>query len=258
MQTLIEMLILAIVQGLTEWLPVSSSGHLVITQKILGLELPLIHSVMLHVGTLIVILIVFRKDITDIIKALAKRDFQTSEAKLALYITIGSIPIALVGILLRDPIETLFSNLTAVGAALIITGCILAVSEKRKGNRQLNTLDSILIGAAQAVAIIPGISRSGTTISTGLVRKVDKQTAFRYSFLLSIPAILGATIVESKDLITGNIDLLPLFLGTITAMIIGYASLKLLQKIVMKEKFHLFAIYCLAVGTIILAYIFLQ
>lgn len=252
------MLILAIVQGLTEWLPVSSSGHLVITQKILGLELPLIHSVMLHVGTLIVILIVFRKDITDIIKALAKRDFQTSEAKLALYITIGSIPIALVGILLRDPIETLFSNLTAVGAALIITGCILAVSEKRKGNRQLNTLDSILIGAAQAVAIIPGISRSGTTISTGLVRKVDKQTAFRYSFLLSIPAILGATIVESKDLITGNIDLLPLFLGTITAMIIGYASLKLLQKIVMKEKFHLFAIYCLAVGTIILAYIFLQ
>ena len=127
------MLILAIVQGLTEWLPVSSSGHLVITQKILGLELPLIHSVMLHVGTLIVILIVFRKDITDIIKALAKRDFQTSEAKLALYITIGSIPIALVGILLRDPIETLFSNLTAVGAALIITGCILAVSEKRKG-----------------------------------------------------------------------------------------------------------------------------
>ena len=90
------------------------------------------------------------------------------------------------------------------------------------------------------------------------MRKVDKQTAFRYSFLLSIPAILGATIVESKDLITGNIDLLPLFLGTITAMIIGYASLKLLQKIVMKEKFHLFAIYCLAVGTIILAYIFLQ
>lgn len=258
MATLIEVFILAVVQGLTEWLPVSSSGHLVITQKLLGLELPLIYSVMLHVGTLIVILAVFRKDILDILKALAKRDLKTPEGKLALYIAVGSVPIALVGFFLRDPIETLFSDLTAVGAALLITGCILAVSEKRKGNKQLNTLDSIFIGAAQAAAIVPGISRSGTTVSTGLLRKIDKQTAFRYSFLLSAPAILGATLVEAKDLTTGNIDLIPLFIGVIVAMTVCYASLKLLQKIVMKEKLHLFAIYCLTIGTIILIFTFLQ
>lgn len=258
MATLIEVFILAVVQGITEWLPVSSSGHLVITQKILGLELPLIYSVMLHVGTLIVVVTVFRKDIIDILKALAKRDFQTPEGKTALYIALGSIPIALVGFFLRDHIETLFSDLTAVGAALIATACILAVSQKRKGNRQLGTLDAILIGAAQAAAIIPGVSRSGTTVSTGLLRKVDKQTAFRYSFLLSIPAILGATLIEAKDLTTGNIDPLPLTVGVIVAMIVGYASLKALQKIVMKEKLHLFAIYCLAVGAIILIYTFLQ
>jgi undecaprenyl-diphosphatase len=256
--TLIEVFILAVVQGLTEWLPVSSSGHLVITQKLLGLELPLIYSVMMHVGTLIVILIVFRKDITDILKALAKRDLQTPEGRLALYIVLGSVPIALVGFFFRDAIESLFSNLTAVGAALIITGTILAVSEKRKGNRQLGTLDSILIGIAQAVAIVPGISRSGATVSTGLLRKIDKQTAFRYSFLLSVPAILGATLVEAKDLATGNIDLIPLFIGVIVAMTVGYVSLKLLQEIVMKEKLHLFATYCLTVGIAILVYTILQ
>jgi len=254
MVTLIEVFILAVVQGLTEWLPISSSGHLVITQKALGLNLPLIYSVMLHVGTLIVVLTVFRKDILEIIKAVVKRDFETEEGKLALFIVVGSVPIAFTGFVFHDFFESLFSNLPAVGLALLITGFVLFFSEKRIGNKKMGMLDSILIGVAQAIAIIPGVSRSGVTISTGLLRKVDKATAFKYSFLLSAPAIAGATVMESKELVVGNIDLIPLFLGTIVSMIVGYVSLKLLQKIVMNQKIHMFAYYCWAVGVLIILF----
>ena len=159
MVSLIEAFVLAVVQGLTEWLPVSSSGHLVITQQLLGLNVPLIFDIMLHVGTLIVVLAVFRKDIQAILKALIKGDFQSQEGKTALYIALGSVPIAIIGMGLKDVIESLFSNLLAVGVALIITGCILFISEKRVGSKKMTALDSLLIGIAQGAAIIPGISR---------------------------------------------------------------------------------------------------
>jgi undecaprenyl-diphosphatase len=252
--TLIEVFILAVVQGLTEWLPVSSSGHLVITQKALGLNPPLIFDVMLHVGTLIVVLTVFRKDIAEIIKALVKRDFETEEAKLALFIAVGSVPIAIIGFVFYDFLKSLFSNLPAVGLALLITGCVLFFSEKRIGNRKIGILDSLLIGLAQAVAIIPGVSRSGVTVATGLLRRVDKAIAFKYSFLLSVPAVLGATVMESRELAAANVDMAPLFLGATISMIVGYASLKLLQKIVMSEKFHLFAYYCWTIGLAIILF----
>ncbi len=258
MVTLIEVFILAVVQGLTEWLPISSSGHLVIAQKALGLNLPLIYSVMLHLGTLIVVLTVFRKDIADIIKTVVKRDFETEEGKLALFIVVGSVPTAIIGFIFHDFLESLFSNLPAVGSALLITGAVLFLSEKRTGNKKMNITDSLLIGLAQAIAIIPGISRSGATISTGLLRKIDKKTAFKYSFLLSAPAIAGATIIESKQLALGNIDSTLLLLGTIVSMIVGYASLKLLQKIVMNEKIHLFAYYCWLAGVGIILFSILQ
>ena len=255
MVTPFEILLLAVVQGLTEWLPVSSSGHLVVTQKMLGLNMPLIYSAMLHVGTLIVVLTAFRKDVANILKAIAKRDFQTQEGKLAIYIVLGSVPIALSGYVLYDFFKSLFSNLIAVGIALLITGCVLFVSEKRTGNKKLTTLDALLIGVAQAFTVVPGISRSGITVATGLLRKIDKTAAFRYSFLLSVPAILGATLMEAKDIALQNVDLIPLLFGVITSMIVGYAALKLLQKIVMNEKIHLFAYYCWAVGIAIIVFI---
>jgi len=258
MLTLIEVFILAVIQGLTEWLPVSSSGHLVITQKVLGLNLPLIYSVMLHVGTLIVVLVVFWKDIAEIIKALVKRDFETEEGKLALFIAVGSVPIAIIGFVFYDLLKSLFSNLLAVGLALLITGWVLFFSEKRIGNRKMGILDSLLIGLAQGVTIIPGISRSGVTVATGLLRRVDKAIAFKYSFLLSVPAVLGATVMESRELVVGNVDMVPLFLGAIISMIVGYVSLKLLQKIVMNEKFHLFAYYCWTVGLAIILFTIFQ
>ncbi len=258
MVTLTEVFILAVIQGLTEWLPVSSSGHLVITQKLLGLNPPLIFDVMLHVGTLIVVLTVFRKDILDVIKALVKRDFETQEGKLAWLIAVGSIPTAIIGFVFHDIFESLFSNLPAVGLALLITGCVLFFSEKRTGNKKMNTLDSLMIGLAQGIAIIPGISRSGVTVATGLLKKIDKTTTFRYSFLLSAPAIIGATIMESKELTMGNVDLIPLFLGATISMIVGYASLKLLQKIIMNKKLHLFAYYCWTAGITIIFFTILQ
>jgi undecaprenyl-diphosphatase len=258
MVSLIEILILAVIQGLTEWLPVSSSGHLIIIQKVLGVNLPLIYSVMLHVGTLFVILTVFRKDILDIIKALVKRDFGNEEGKLGLFIIVGSVPIAIIGFVFYDVFESVFSNLPVVGLALLITGWIIFVSEKRLDNRKMGIIDSLIIGLAQGVTIIPGISRSGITIATGLLRKIDKATAFRYSFLLSVPAVIGATVMESKDLVTGNVDAVLLFLGAIISMVVGYTFLKLLQKIIMNEKFHLFAYYCWTVGIAIIAFTIFQ
>ena len=258
MVTHIEILLLAIVQGLTEWFPVSSSGHLVILQKILDLNLPLAYSILLHFGTTIVVITVFRKDVKDVLKGLFKCNFETDEGKLAVFIAIGSVPIAFSGFFFYGFFKPLFSNLLVVGLALLITGCILFFSEKKTGKRKMNVFDSLLIGFAQAFTIVPGISRSGLTVATGLLRKIDKDIAFRYSFLLSVPAILGATLFEVKDFTIANEEFVLLLLGTIASMIVGYASLKFLQKIVMNKKIHLFAYYCWAVGIIIILSIVIQ
>jgi len=256
---IIETLILAVVQGITEWLPISSSGHLVIAQKWLGLEeLPLLFPVTLHLGTLCVVLLMFWRDIVEIFKALVRLNFKTEEGKLALYITVGSVPTAVIGFIFHDIFESFFYSLLAVGVALLITGSFLYVSERRKNGRELGWLDSLLIGIAQGVAIIPGISRSGATISTGLLRRVEKEKVFRYSFLLSIPAIIGAVAAESVRPTVGNVDAAMLLLGVVTSMIVGYASLKLLLKIILKERFHRFAYYCWTVGVILILYHFSQ
>jgi len=210
---------------------------------------------MLHVGTLFVVLAVFWRDIIKIVKALVRLEFKTDEGKLALFLAVGSVPTALIGFFFHDIFESFSQNLLIVSIALLITGFVLFVSERRKNDRELSFLDSLLIGTTQGIAIAPGISRSGVTIATGLLRRVKKETAFKYSFLLSVPAIIGATIMEStlmesRDLVMANVDVVTLFLGAIISMIVGYVSLKFLQKVVMKEKFHLFAYYCWTVGLI--------
>lgn len=258
MVTIIEALILAIIQGLTEWLPVSSSGHLVIAQQFLGLNPPLIFDLILHIGTLGVVLISFRKDILKILKALVKKDLRSDEGKLAFFIIVGSVPIAVIGFIFKENIEQLFSSLLAVGVALFINAGVLFFSERRKGNKKMGTLDSFLIGIAQAAALIPGVSRSGLTVSTGLLNRINKKTAFRFSFLLSIPAILGATLFEFRDISTVNIELTSIVVGTGLSMVVGYVSLKLLQHIVMSEKFHLFAYYCTILGVAIIFYTIFQ
>jgi len=261
---LIQTLVLAVIQGITEWLPVSSTGHLNIARNCMGLSTMepsyIFFDFMLHIGTLCVVLVAFRNDIVKILKAMISRDFQTDEGKLALFIIVGSVPTAIIGFifnfLLHEKFESLYLNLLTVGVALPINGFFLYVSQLRRNNKRLNYMDSLLVGIAQGVAIIPGISRSGVTIATGLLRKVKKETAFKYSFLLSIPAVIGATIAESRNLVVSNVDMATMFLGVITSMIVGYIFLKLLQKIVMKEKFHLFAYYCWIAGLVTIAFYF--
>lgn len=260
---LIQTLVLAVIQGITEWLPVSSTGHLNIARNCMGLSTMeasyMFFDFMLHIGTLCVVVAAFRNDIAKILKAVIIRDFQTDEGKMALFIIVGSIPTSIIGFILgflfQKQFESLYLNLLTVGVALPINGFFLYISQLRKSDKKLSYIDSLLVGMAQSVAIIPGISRSGATISTGLLRKVKRETAFKYSFLLSIPAVIGATIAESRNLVISNVDMAAMFLGVITSMIVGYIFLKLLQKIVMKEKFHLFAYYCWIAGLIIVIYL---
>jgi len=250
---LIQVLILAIVQGFTEWLPVSSSGHLVIVQSYFGLAPPVIFDVMLHVGTLLVVLIVFWRDLAGILKAVAQLDFASEEGKLAVFIVVGNIPTAIIGFAFRDVFKSFFYNPLAVGIALLGTGGILYVSKYGKNGKRLSYSGAFLIGIAQGIAIIPGVSRSGVTIAIGLLSKLRKETVFKFSFLLSIPAVIGAMIAESGNMFLVEIDGLTMVLGVIVSMIVGYVALKLLLRFLLKERFHLFAFYCWLLGTAIVA-----
>lgn len=250
---LIQVLILAIIQGITEWLPISSSGHLVVVQEYFGLAPPVIFDVMLHVGTLLVVLVVFWKDLAEILKAVAQLDFVSKDGKLAIFIVVGNIPTALIGFIFRDIFKSFFSNPLAVGIALLGTGCILYVSKYGDNGKEMSYLDALLIGIAQGIAIIPGISRSGITIATGLLSKLRKETVFKFSFLLSVPAVIGAMIAESGDLFLAEVDGLAIVLGVIFSMIVGYVALKLLQRLLFQKRFYVFAFYCWLLGIAVVA-----
>ena len=213
--------------------------------------------VALHTGSLFVVLIVFRSEIFKILRAVVRFDFKSDEGKLALYVILGSIATVVIGFLFRDLFESFFNNLWAVGAAFIATGTFysfkVVFDSRRKENRPLNHFDAVLIGVAQGIALIPGVSRSGVTITTGLLRKVNKQSSFAFSFLLFIPAVVAATIltaVEAQNL-AADVDIKTVFFGLTITVIVGYFSLRLLRRIVLKGRFHLFAFYCWTIGFIV-------
>lgn len=250
----VETAILGLIQGLTEWLPVSSSGHLAVVKELFGWQPPVLFYVLLHLGTLSVVVVFFRKDIRDILQAIVKRDFESKEGKLGFFIVVGSAPTGVIGFVFKDLFEAFFNNLLVVSLALLATGVLLFFSDRREGKTALTYLDSLLVGIAQGIAIIPGISRSGATIATGLLRGVKKEQAFMFSFLLSIPATLGAAFVESGDLnsLVSGVDTAAVVVGVATSMVVGYLSLKAVQKILLKRKFHWFAPYCWAAGALLL------
>ena len=267
--TTIEAIILGILQGLTEFLPVSSSGHLVLLQQVFGLkEAELFFDVCVHLGTLLAVIIVFRHEINRILSALwqlvslreskeklLQKAQSDPEIKMALFIVIGSIPTAILGFLFSGIADHLFSSALITGLMLMVTGLLLWLTRKagthiasgRTGH--LTPARALIIGIIQGLAIIPGISRSGSTISTGLLLGVDRETAARYSFLLSIPAIVGAGLLSLKDGFSQT-DLaiwIPLF-GAAAAAFVGYGSLKILLRMVQKGRLHVFAPYCWVVG----------
>ena len=247
--TFIEGIILGIIQGLTEFLPISSSGHLVLVQEILGLELPgNDFEILLHLGTLCSILVVFFKDIKNILLTVSSKETQ----RFILMIFIGTLPALIIGLGLKDLIAELFDNLLVVGFALIFTGLTLISSFYF--NRQKNEYSifrSFLIGIAQAVAIIPGISRSGMTISCALLLGLDSKQAAKFSFLLAIPVIGGAGLLMITDIETASsIDFSTLMGGLFSSFFIGVVALKWLLAWLEDGKFHYFGIYCLLIGII--------
>jgi len=257
--------ILGIVQGLTEFLPVSSSGHLVIFQHLFGLKEPeLFFDISVHVGTLTAVIIFFWKDIQKIIlsvinflKLLIKKEAsfrdinKNPEVKLAWLIIIGSVPTGIIGLSFHKAAEQLFSSLFLVGCSLMITGLFLSLTRLVRKNdkdiEQFYVKDALIIGIIQGIAVTPGISRSGSTISAGLFLGLSREISARYSFLLSIPAIVGAEILSLKDVSANDLNS-GIFIGTITAGIVGYGALKLLVYIVKKGEMHLFAPYCWIAG----------
>ena len=251
---LIKYLALGVVQGLTEFLPVSSSGHLVILQKYLALdENGCLVGVMLHLGTLLAICLFFFNDITKIINDFLKR----RNTKIVIYIAVVTLITGLCGILGRNFFEGLFASPRTVCLMLIATGAVLLATKKfingRRNLLELNIKDALWLGITQSLAIIPGISRSGITISTLLFRDVNKESAFRFSFLASLPVILGAFILESTEL--GRVPrpvIVYLVAGTLLAFLSGLLALKILFHLIQKARFSFFGYYCLAIGLIFL------
>lgn len=243
--TVFEAIFLGLLQGLTEFLPVSSSGHLVIAQHFIGLTSPpVLFDILLHLATSLAVIVVLWSQLLQL------------NLKTIGFILLASLPAAIVGLILNSSIETIFSSLTLVAFALLINSLILFSAQYFFSNAQSTSLsakNSLVIGLFQALAIIPGISRSGSTISAGILAKLKPQLVFNFSFLLSLPAILGAVLLQLKDLSFFQTQLgLPLLLGSITAFVSGLMSLKLLKKFVSQGRFSFFAYYCLALGLILL------
>jgi len=245
--TIIDGIILGAIQGFTEFLPISSSGHLVLVQDLLGIKQPgNDFEITLHIGTLCSILVVFYKDIKDIILTVSSKETQ----KYILLILIGTLPAVVIGLGLKDFFEQLFDDLIIVGFALIFTGLVLMSSFYfKRNNKEHSIVTSFLIGLAQAVAIIPGISRSGMTISCALLLGMSPKHAAKFSFLLAIPVISGAGLLMATDIETGfNLGLSTSLAGLITSFCIGIISLKWLLGWLEDGKFHYFGVYCFFIG----------
>ncbi len=247
-----QSIILGIVQGITEFFPISSSGHLVIIQGLFGMKEPqLAFDIFLHIGTLISVLIYFRKDIIKIV---------TKDRFTAVYLIAASIPTFIIGLMFKDIVEELFARPRIVGYALLATGVLLLSAafylrfNRTKEHKKIGIINSILIGAAQGVAIIPGISRSGATIVAGILSGIDKEEAVKFSFLLSIPAILGATIFKCQDIGSSLTSAaLPYFIsGGLAAAITGIFSISVLLKAVKGDKLYIFGIYCILAASVVI------
>lgn len=249
-------ILLGIVQGLTEFLPVSSSGHLVLFQNLLGMSEPeLLLDISLHLGTLLAICLYFRSDLRKMGADLLRFDFETPHARLVLWVLVGSIPTGIIGVVFKTPLERVFGSLTMVGVMLVATGFIVGCSRlipKDYGTRtQVGLLAALAVGTAQGLAIMPGISRSGATIVCALLCRLDRELAARFSFLLSIPAILGALLLHLNQSALQKVGLVPLFVGFGTSTLVGILALKFLMGMVRKGHLYYFAPYCWALGLVI-------
>ncbi len=264
---LLKAIILGAIQGLTEFLPISSSGHLVLGSELLNFqEQGLAFDIFVHLGTLFSVCIVFREELLGMITAplavLQKRatEQQTRFFQWDIYVVVATLPAVVVGLLLKYSIEGIFSNILLVYCMLFVTGIIMTVTPHLTERKvKLNCPRALLIGCAQAMAIFPGLSRSGSTIFVGMLLGLNRETVARFSFIMSIPAILGAAALQSRELIhnpPGSDSLLLLAAGMVASAITGYFAIILLLNVIRKNKLHYFGYYCLLLASCGLLYTF--
>ncbi len=285
--TILQAIFLGIIQGLTEFLPVSSSGHLAITQNIFEIDTggSMLFDIMLHVGTLAAVFVAYRKDIVRMIREAIcicidigantkiwisnrkndealryKRIIHNNYRKFVVLILVSTIPTGVIGYAAKNLVEAASATLIVPGVCLLLTGVLLVVADftedGKKIPRDVSYTNGFFIGIAQGISTLPGLSRSGTTITACLVSGFDKRFAVKYSFLMAVPAVLGASVLEIKDAvaeeITGNL-VLCCVIGAVVAGLVGYVCIKVMLSIVRKKKFKGFAIYCLVLGVAAIA-----
>jgi undecaprenyl-diphosphatase len=272
--TLLQSIILGIIQGLTEFLPISSSAHLVITPYILGWDIPVqeafIFDVLVQLGTLLAVIVFFWKDlysiITGVINGLIhKNPFSEPASRLGWVLVLATIPAVLAGMLLKNPIEQVFGNPIATGLLLFGTAALLVVAElygKRiRKIEAISWLDALIIGLFQVISLLPGISRSGSTISGGMIRNLERPSAARFSFLMSVPVMLGAGAIAFTDLIQlpdFSAQIPTLVVGFITSAVVGYFSIRWLLAYLVSRRLFPFAIYCVVMAMVVLIISFLR
>ena len=270
--TFLSSFLLGLVQGIAEFLPISSSGHLAIAQNLLGMSdagtVPEFFDVLLHLGTLVAVFVAYWADIKDMVLEFFRGAGELIHhstpnpvppaRRLILLIILGTLPLFVV-LPVKDAVQSLSNSMVFIGAALIVTGVLLFVSDRvkkgRKNERTATWLDVLIVGLGQAIATMPGISRSGMTITTGCFVGFERKFAVRFSFLLSIPAVLGANILSLADAAKAGINWaeVPVYLvGVVTAAVVGYLCIRLLRFIADRGKFGAFAYYCWAVGVLTL------
>jgi undecaprenyl-diphosphatase len=260
-----QAVVLGIVEGLTEFLPVSSTGHLTIAEKVLGLQVddPAVtaYTAVIQMGAILAVVVYFFRDIWRIARAwvvgLGKPELRgTLDHRMGWYVIVGSIPIGVVGLLAKDLITGPLRSLWVVAAALIAWSAVMLYAERRgrqtRTERDLTLRDAVVVGLVQCVALVPGVSRSGATISTGLLAGLDRVSATRLSFFLSIPALLAAGLYELKDALGGDIGLGPTLVGTAVSFVVAYASVAWLLRFVAANSIGKFVPYRVALGAVLL------
>ncbi|EIT85787.1 undecaprenyl pyrophosphate phosphatase [Fictibacillus macauensis ZFHKF-1] len=248
-----EALILGIIQGLTEFLPISSTGHLLLGRKLFGLEdAGLLLDSLLHIGTLVAVVTVYWQEL----KSIVRKPF----SRITWLLVAGTLPTVIIGLAFKDFFEEISKTGITVGWEFLATGCILWLADtmKKKGHKtlqQITTMDALIIGSFQGAAILPALSRSGLTIAAALFRKIDKATAAYFSFLLSIPAIAGGCVLQLKDLFfqrSEHLSFSALFIGTLASALFGYVAVKWMISLLKKGSLKGFAVYVWALGAFIL------
>ncbi len=257
-------IILGLIQGLSEWLPISSTAHLRITEHFLGFQATPLFNVFLHIGTLGVVVFYFRHDIKIILTALVHRDFHSEYGRFIPLIIVATIPTGIIGLLYDKFLADTYQTILIIGLTFLFGAILLFFSKYGKGNQtQISYRRALVMGVAQGAAIFPGLSRSGSTISTGLLQDVKREMVFKFSFLLSIPAIVGDLGVEAYlqggTLVSEGVGISPLNLavGLVITVATGYFAIVLVKQLVLNKRFHFFAVYTFALGVILIILAFL-